>query len=218
MSADSLQEIARAVIEGDDEAVVKLTRSALDAGLPVDQIIDDGMMQGMAVVGDRFKKDLMFIPEVMMSAQAMNKGMELVRPHVAPGTLRKSGRVVIGTVQGDIHDIGKNLVKMMLEASGLEVLDLGVDVSPATFVENAASLQADIVCMSALLTTTLSSMANTIDALKEAGIKDRVKVMVGGSPVTADFAREIGADGYEPDAGSAAQTALRLCETRKGMK
>ncbi len=217
MSADSLQEIARAVIEGDDEAVVKLTRSALDTGLPVDQIIDDGMMQGMAVVGDRFKKDLVFIPEVMMSAQAMNKGMELVRPHVAPGTLRKSGRVVIGTVQGDIHDIGKNLVKMMLEASGLEVLDLGVDVSPATFVESAASSQADIVCMSALLTTTISSMANTIDALKEAGIKDRVKVMVGGSPVTADFAREIGADGYEPDAGSAAQTALRLCETRKGM-
>ncbi len=217
MSADSLQEIARAVIEGDDEAVVKLTRSALDTGLPVDQIIDDGMMQGMAVVGDRFKKDLVFIPEVMMSAQAMNKGMELVRPHVAPGTLRKSGRVVIGTVQGDIHDIGKNLVKMMLEASGLEVLDLGVDVSPATFVEGAASSQADMVCMSALLTTTISSMANTIDALKEAGIKDRVKVMVGGSPVTADFAREIGADGYEPDAGSAAQTALRLCETRKGM-
>ena len=217
MSADSLQEMARAVIEGDDEAVVKLTRSALDAGLPVDQIIDDGMMQGMAVVGDRFKKDLMFIPEVMMSAQAMNKGMELVRPHVAPGTLRKSGMVVIGTVQGDIHDIGKNLVKMMLEASGLEVLDLGVDVSPAPFVEGAASSQADIVCMSALLTTTLSSMANTIDALKEAGIKDRVKVMVGGSPVTADFAREIGADGYEPDAGSAAQTALRLCETRKGI-
>jgi 5-methyltetrahydrofolate--homocysteine methyltransferase len=213
MSPDHLQEIADAIIEGDDEAVVRLTQSALDAQLSAEQIIDGGMMQGMAVVGDRFKRDLMFIPEVMMSAQAMNKGMELVRPHIVPGAQSKSGKVIIGTVQGDMHDIGKNLVKMMLEASSLDVLDLGVDVSPATFVENVASSQADVVCMSALLTTTMPSMADTIDALKEAGIRDRVKVMVGGSPVTADFAREIGADGYEPDAGSAAQTALSLCKS-----
>ena len=211
MGSDVLQKVASAVIEGDDDAVVKLAHSALEAGLPPDQIINQGMLRAMEVVGDRFKRDLMFIPEVMMSAQAMNRGMEVVRPHLVPGTQRSAGRVVIGTVQGDIHDIGKNLVKMMLEASGLEVSDLGVDVAPKDFVKGAASSQPQVVCMSALLTTTMANMAKTIDALKEAGIRDRVKVMVGGSPVTADFAREIGADAYEPDAGSAAQTARRLC-------
>ena len=212
MNAELLQGIATAVIEGDDEAVARLARQALDEGVEAGRIIDEGMMAGMGVVGDRFKRDLMFIPEVMMSAQAMNRGMELVRPHVVPGAERRAGTALIGTVQGDIHDIGKNLVRMMLEANGLEVLDLGVDVAPARFVQGVRDSGAQVMCMSALLTTTMASMARTIQALQEAGIRGRVKVMVGGSPVTTDFARQIGADADEPDAGSAAQTALALCK------
>jgi 5-methyltetrahydrofolate--homocysteine methyltransferase len=174
------------------------------------EILNDGLIAGMDEVGKDFRAGDLFIPEVLMSAKAMHAGMAVLRPLLAESGALSPAKIVIGTVTGDLHDIGKNLVGMMLEGAGFEIIDLGTDVSPEKFVEAVRAEGADLVGMSALLTTTMPSMKATIEALTEAGLRDRVKVIVGGAPVTASFAEEIGADAYAPDAASAVDTARSL--------
>jgi 5-methyltetrahydrofolate--homocysteine methyltransferase len=205
-----LQGIAEAVIRGDRDTVGKLTQAAVDEGVGPDKIINEGLIAGMAVVGDRFKKNEFYVPEVLIAARAMHAGMDIIKPLLAASGIQPRGTVAIGTVKGDLHDIGKNLVAMMLEGGGFEVLDLGVDVSPEKFVEAVKSQGAQIVCLSALLTTTMPSMKDTIEALQEAGIRGNAKVMIGGAPVTQNYSDEIGADGYAPDAASAVDKASEL--------
>ncbi len=204
----SLEEITSAVIAGQPEKVKELTQKALDEKIDPDSIINDAFIAGMNVVGKRFKEGEMYVPEVLMAAKAMSAGMELVKPLVTGQSIPSKGTIVIGTVKGDLHDIGKNLVAMMLEGSGFEVINLGVDVAPERFVAVAKEKNAQIIGMSALLTTTMLCMKDTIEVLKEEGLRDKIKVIVGGAPVSRDFAEEIGADGFAPDAGSAAD----LCE------
>jgi 5-methyltetrahydrofolate--homocysteine methyltransferase len=197
-----LEDIASAVMAGNVASAQEGVKKALDGGLEPLEIIDNGLMAGMNVVGERFKKGDMFVPEVLMAAKAMNTGLALVKPMLG-GKRAGAGTVVIGTVKGDLHDIGKNLVGMLLESKGYSVKNLGVDVSAEAFVEAVKEHSAQVVGMSALLTTTMLVMKDVIDALKEANLRDQVKVVVGGAPVTSDFAVEIGADGYAPDAVSA---------------
>ena len=168
-------------------------------------------MPGMDAVGDRFKKNEVYVPDVLVAARAMNAGMEVLKPLLAEGGVRSAGRVCIGTVQGDLHDIGKNLVRMMMEGKGLEVIDLGTDVEPERFVQTALDHDCDIICCSALLTTTMEVMGEVVKAAEKAGIRDRVKIMIGGAPVTEAFCRQIGADKYTSDAASAADAAVELC-------
>jgi 5-methyltetrahydrofolate--homocysteine methyltransferase len=205
-----LQGIAEAVIRGDRDTVGKLTQAAVDEGVGPDKIINEGLIAGMAVVGDRFKKNEFYVPEVLIAARAMHAGMDIIKPLLAASGIQPRGTVAIGTVKGDLHDIGKNLVAMMLEGGGYEVLDLGVDVSPEKFVEAVKSQGAQVVALSALLTTTMPSMKDTIEALQEAGIRGKAKVMIGGAPVTQNYSDEIGADGYAPDAASAVDKASEL--------
>ena len=197
------------VIEGDDERADKLTQKAIDAGADPVEIITQGLTGGMSVVGARFKTGEMFVPEVLASARAMSVGMELVKPLILAGDMPSAGKVVIGTVKGDLHDIGKNLVAMLLESAGFTVINVGTDIEPAAFVQAVKDSEADLLGLSALLTTTMLSMKATIDALAEAGLRDKVKVIVGGAPVTQDFADEIGADGFAYDGGA----AIDLCKS-----
>jgi len=197
------------VIEGDDERAGKLTQKAIDAGADPVEIITQGLTGGMSVVGARFKTGEMFVPEVLASARAMSVGMELVKPLILAGDMPSAGKVVIGTVKGDLHDIGKNLVAMLLESAGFTVINVGTDIEPAAFVQAVKDSEADLLGLSALLTTTMLSMKATIDALAEAGLRDKVKVIVGGAPVTQDFADEIGADGFAYDGGA----AIDLCKS-----
>jgi 5-methyltetrahydrofolate--homocysteine methyltransferase len=197
------------VIEGDDERAGKLTQKAIDAGADPVEIITQGLTGGMSVVGARFKTGEMFVPEVLASARAMSVGMELVKPLILGGDMPSAGKVVIGTVKGDLHDIGKNLVAMLLESAGFTVINVGTDIEPAAFVQAVKDSEADLLGLSALLTTTMLSMKATIDALAEAGLRDKVKVIVGGAPVTQDFADEIGADGFAYDGGA----AIDLCKS-----
>lgn len=203
-----LKALAEAVIKGDQATAVSVTKAALSEGMPPKSILDEGLIAGMDVIGDRFKKNEVYIPEVLIAARAMKTAMEVLEPELVKAGVQPIGKLVIGTVQGDLHDIGKNLVAMMLKGAGFEVIDLGVDVSPAKFVEEAKSKNAQLVGMSALLTTTMPGMEKTIKALQEAGVK--AKVMVGGAPVTQGFAEKIGAQGYAPDAASAVDTAKSL--------
>jgi 5-methyltetrahydrofolate--homocysteine methyltransferase len=203
------EEIASAVIAGDPAKSQELVKKALDGGAKPLDIVDQGLMAGMNVVGERFKRCDMFVPEVLMAAKAMNMGLDLVKPHL-DSARAGTGTVVIGTVKGDLHDIGKNLVAMLLESKGLNVVNLGVDVPAETFVNAVKQHSPQIVGMSALLTTTMLVMKDVIDALKEANLRDSVKVMIGGAPVTQDFATEIGADGYAPDAVTATDLAKGL--------
>jgi 5-methyltetrahydrofolate--homocysteine methyltransferase len=203
MSADFIAEIGEATKNGDQAAVGELTRRALEAGLPVERIIQEGFIPTMAVVGDDFGAGRIYIPEMLIAARAMQAGMEVLKPLLVGGKVKSLAKVVIGTVQGDLHDIGKNLVGMMLEGGGAEVIDLGVDVPPLKFVSAVAEHKAQIVALSALLTTTMPGIGQTIKALQEAGLRDSVKVLVGGAPVTEAFARQIGADGYGADAAAA---------------
>jgi 5-methyltetrahydrofolate--homocysteine methyltransferase len=203
MSADFIAEIGEATKNGDQAAVGELTRRALEAGLPVERIIQEGFIPTMAVVGDDFGAGRIYIPEMLIAARAMQAGMEVLKPLLVGGRVKSLAKVVIGTVQGDLHDIGKNLVGMMLEGGGAEVIDLGVDVPPLKFVSAVAEHKAQIVALSALLTTTMPGIGQTIKALQEAGLRDSVKVLVGGAPVTEAFARQIGADGYGADAAAA---------------
>ena len=205
-----LQGIAEAVIRGDRETVANLTNAAVSEGSTAEAIINEGLIAGMAVVGDRFKKNEFYVPEVLIAARAMHAGMDLIKPLLAESGVKPRGIVAIGTVKGDLHDIGKNLVSMMLEGGGYEVLDLEVDVAPEKFVAAVKDQGAQVICLSALLTTTMPSMKDTIEALKEAGVRDQVKVMIGGAPVTQNYADEVGADGYSPDAASAVDKANEL--------
>jgi corrinoid protein of di/trimethylamine methyltransferase len=189
-----------------------LTQQALDGGLAPGEVLKGGLLTGMDRVGVDFRAGDLFVPEVLIAARAMHAGMDILKPLLTEGEAEMAGKVVIGTVEGDLHDIGKNLVAMMLEGGGFEIVDLGTDVPPAKFVEAVNKEQPDLIGMSALLTTTMPRMKSTIEALTEAGVRESVKVMVGGAPVTKDYADDIGADGYASDAGSAVQLARSLKE------
>lgn len=202
-----IEEIALMLQKGRAQNVKQLVQQALDEGYEPKDILNGGLIPGMTVIGGKFKNNEVFVPEVLVAARAMNAGLEILRPALITSGIKPLGKAIICTVKGDLHDIGKNLVKMMLEGQGIECLDLGVDVSPEQVVEAVKDYKPDLVCLSALLTTTMMAQKETIDALKEAGIRDKVKVLIGGAPVTESFAKEIEADGYAGDAASAAQVA-----------
>ncbi|MDY6827011.1 MAG: corrinoid protein [Bacillota bacterium] len=202
--------LAQTIIDCDAGKADELTRKMVDEGVTPLDIINKGLISGMNVVGDRFKKGEMYVPEVMMAAKAMHAGMNIVKPLLLEGESTTMGKIVVGTVSGDLHDIGKNLVAMMMESGGMEVVDLGTDVDPEKFVAAVKEHKPQVIGMSALLTTTMLSMKDTIEVLKEEGLRDSVKILVGGAPVTQDFADEIGADGWAPDAASAKDLALNL--------
>jgi 5-methyltetrahydrofolate--homocysteine methyltransferase len=208
--SDILQQIASKLYEGEDEEVAALVQKALDQGMAPSEVLQGGLIAGMDEVGRDFKADVLFVPEVLIAARAMHAGMNVLRPLLAQGEVIGMGRYVIGTVEGDLHDIGKNLVKMMLEGAGFEVVDLGTDVKPGAFVAAVREHQPKVVGMSALLTTTMVNMRTTIEALTEAGLRDKIKIMVGGAPVTAKFAEDIGADAFAPDAAAAVDIARSL--------
>ena len=208
--ADILKDIASNLYDGEDEEVAALVQKALDAGMSPQEIPQDGLIAGMDEVGKDFKAGDLFVPEVLIAARAMHAGMNVLRPLLAEGESMTIGTYVIGTVEGDLHDIGKNLVKMMLEGAGFEVIDLGTDVKPDAFVNAVREHKPKVLGMSALLTTTMVNMRTTIEALVEAGVRDSVRIMIGGAPVTAKFADEIGADAYAPDAASAVDIARQL--------
>mgnify|MGYP000863007150 CR=1 FL=1 len=202
-----MEKLSKALVEADRAAVNGLVQEALNAGMAADSILRQGLIAGMDIVGERMEEGEMFIPEVLQGAQIMSGALDILRPHLTADQTALSGKVIIGTVKGDLHDIGKNLVPLMLKSSGFEVVDLGVDVSPQAFTEATAKHQPNIVALSALLTTTMEQMGKTVESLKEAGLRDQVRVIVGGAPVSQKFAEQIGADGYAPDAGSAVKTA-----------
>ncbi len=208
--SDILEKIASNLYDGEEEVVAELVQKALDQDMTPEEILSGGLIAGMDVVGRDFKAGDLFVPEVLIAARAMHAGMNVLRPLLAEGEAASAGKYLIGTVKGDLHDIGKNLVKMMLEGAGFETIDLGTDVEPETFVEAVREHQPHLVGMSALLTTTMVNMKVTIEALEEAGLRDSVKIMIGGAPVTAAFAKEIGADAYAPDAASAVDQAREL--------
>ena len=205
-----LEQMHKDLYDGKADEVGTATQKALDEGMSAQEILSDGLTSGMDKVGKDFKAGDLFIPEVLMSAKAMHAGMAVLRPLLTESDALSLAKIVIGTAAGDLHDIGKNLVGMMLEGAGFEIIDLGTDVSPEKFVEAVRAEGADLVGMSALLTTTMPSMKVTIEALTEAGLRDSVKVIVGGAPVTAGFAEASGADAYAPDAASAVDTARSL--------
>jgi 5-methyltetrahydrofolate--homocysteine methyltransferase len=202
--------LSEAVIKGDIKTAVAETQNALDAGRDVRDIIDKGLIATMDAVGERFSKGLIFVPQMLRSAKTMQECTKLLTPFFQEGDVTSKGKVLIGTVKGDLHDIGKNLVSMMMEGAGFKIMDLGVDVPPDKFVQEAQEVEPDIVAMSALLSTTMPAMALTIEALQKAGIRDKVKVMIGGAPVTEKYAQEIQADSYASDAGSAVSKAKKL--------
>jgi 5-methyltetrahydrofolate--homocysteine methyltransferase len=209
-SSTELQEIAAALVDGDDKKVDQLTRAQLDAGVTALVVMDNGLIAGMALVGIKFRENFIFVPEVLACARAMKAGMAHVEPILSASGIDPVGKVVMGTVKGDLHDIGKNLVIMMLRGAGFEVIDLGVDVSPDDFIAAIEDHKPAVVGMSALLTTTMPNMGKTIDAFVDEGLRDRVKVMLGGAPVTQEFAEDMGADGYGKDAMVAVTLAKDL--------
>jgi len=208
--SDLLAEIVTVVIEGKPKGIAALTEKALSEGLSAKEILDKGLMPGMDHVGEAFKRAEMFVPDVLLSARVMQASMDILRPKLVESGAKMTGKLVIGTVQGDLHDIGKNLVAMMIEGAGFEVFDLGNDVPPQAFVQAVKEHEPDIVGMSALLTTTMRAMDRTIEALKEAGLRDQVKIMIGGAPVTSDFAEQIGADAYCSNATTAKEAARKF--------
>ncbi|MEA3440345.1 MAG: corrinoid protein [Chloroflexota bacterium] len=205
-----LKQMQTDLYNGNMDAVEAATRKAIDDGMSPKEILDDGLIAGMDEVGRDFKAGDLFIPEVLLCARAMHAGLEILRPLLAESGVPTQGKLVIGTVAGDLHDIGKNLVSMMFQGAGFEVIDLGTDVSPEKFVETVRAENADLVGMSALLTTTMPSMKATIDAFIQAGLRDKVKVLIGGAPVTTEYSEAIGADGFAPDAGAAVDVAREL--------
>jgi 5-methyltetrahydrofolate--homocysteine methyltransferase len=209
-SSAELQQIAAALIDGDDDTVDVLTKQQLDAGVTALHVMDDGLIAGMALVGIKFRDNFIFVPEVLACARAMKAGMAHIEPILSASGIEPVGKVVMGTVKGDLHDIGKNLVIMMLRGAGFEVVDLGVDVSPDDFIAAIEDHKPSVVGMSALLTTTMPNMGKTIDAFVDEGMRDRVKVMLGGAPVTQEFAEDMGADGYGKDAMAAVALAKDL--------
>ncbi|MFI3169695.1 MAG: corrinoid protein [Faecalibacterium sp.] len=207
-----LEQISAQLQAGKAKMVKQLVQQAIDEGVPVKQILDEGLLSGMSIIGEKFKNNEVFVPEVLVAARAMNMGAALLKPLMASAGVEATGKVCIGTVKGDLHDIGKNLVRMMLEGKGLEVVDLGTDVDPQAFVDAVVNQECQIVCCSALLTTTMGVMGDVVKALEDAGLRDKVKIMVGGAPVTDAFCAQIGADKYTPDAASAADAAAELCK------
>jgi len=208
--SEILEQISTAVIQGDLGEIADLTDDALDDGLSAEQILNEGLMPGMEHVGVEFKAGNMFVPEVLRSAKTMQNSMDILKPLLAEGGVKMVGKVLLGTVKGDLHDIGKNLVGMMCEGAGFEVKDMGKDVAPEDFVEAVKEFEPDVVGMSALLTTTMRAMESTIKVLEEAGLRDKVKIMIGGAPVTQAFADQIGADGYASNAASASELAQKF--------
>jgi 5-methyltetrahydrofolate--homocysteine methyltransferase len=204
------ERLSTAILQGNEDKIPKLVQTGLDEGLTPKDILDHGLVVGMNEVGARFKRGEMFVPEVLMSAKAMQAGLGVLRPHLVASGAKLIGKIVIGTVKGDLHDIGKNLVGMMCQGAGFEVIDLGFNVDPEKFVKAIKEQQPDIVGMSALLTTTMRAMGHTINAIQEAGLRDNVKIMVGGAPVDAEFADRIGADGYGSNAAAASELAKRF--------
>lgn len=205
-----LMEISENLQRGKAKIVKELVQQAIDEGLDAKQILSDGLLHGMGIIGTKFRDNEVFVPEVLVAARAMNMGVAVLKPYLQDGASTVKGRVCIGTVKGDLHDIGKNLVKMMLEGKGIEVVDLGADVPAETFVKTALEKECEIICLSALLTTTMGVMEEVVKATKEAGIRDRVTIMIGGAPVTESFCKRIGADIYTTDAASAADAAVKV--------
>ncbi|MBE0414994.1 MAG: corrinoid protein [Dehalococcoidia bacterium] len=205
-----LEEIGENLIEGQADKVRELTQAAVDKGIGIEKILDDGLIAGMMVVGERFKRKEIYLPEVLFSARAMKAGMEVLEPLLLSAGAKLKGKVILGTVQGDVHDIGKNLVAIMLKGAGFEVIDLGVSVSPQQFIDAAKEQGARLVGMSALLGTSMPMMQTTIEAFEAAGLKGQIKTMIGGAIVTQSYADKIGADGYAPDAASGVDKAKEL--------
>ncbi|MBQ3017021.1 MAG: corrinoid protein [Clostridia bacterium] len=206
-----LSEISENLQKGKAKIVKELVTQAIAEGMDPEQILNEGLLAGMNVVGEKFKNNEVYVPEVLVAARAMNMGAEVLKPHLAASGVVARGKVCIGTVAGDLHDIGKNLVKMMMEGKGLEVVDLGTDVSPETFVNTAESEGCQVICCSALLTTTMGAMEEVVKLAKERGIRDKVKIMIGGAPVSQEYCDKIGADCYTVDAASAADAAVKFC-------
>jgi len=208
--SETLSKLSTAIIEGDVGVMAELTQQALNEGMTAQQVLNDGLMPGMDHVGVEFRAGNMFVPEVLRSAKSMQASMDILKPLLADADVKMAGTVLLGTVKGDLHDIGKNLVAMMCEGAGFDVVDLGKDVAPEAFVEAVKEYDPDIIGMSALLTTTMRAMESTIKALEEAGLRDKVKIMIGGAPVTQAFADQIGADGYASNASAAAEMAKKF--------
>lgn len=206
-----IEDISNAVLNGKRKEVKKLVPQALEEGVDAQAILDEGLIKPMGIIGDKFSAGEVFVPEMLVAARAMSTGTEILKPYLVDEGAKPLGKAVIGTVKGDMHDIGKNLVRMMIEGKGLEVEDLGVDVAPEAFVDYVkANPDCHLVCCSALLTTTMPEMANVVKAFEEAGLRDQVKIMIGGAPVTPEYCKEIGADSYTDDAGEAANVAAEL--------
>ncbi len=202
--------LANAVQNGDDDVTVTMVKEALAEGIAAMEILDQALVPGIQQLGELFKDGEVFLPEVLIACRAMDRGVAELRPHLKAGDIHKKGKVIIATVEGDLHDIGKNIVRLMLECAGFEVVDLGVDVPASTFVEAVKQHSPDIVAMSALLTITMTNMPEVISALDEAGLRDKVRVMIGGAPITREYADQIGAEGFAEDCASAVQEAERL--------
>ncbi len=205
-------EISETMQKGRRKPLMQLVEKALSEGIAPQEIIENALLPGMSIVGEKFKNNEVFVPEVLVAARAMNAGMDLLKKHMAGEGLESKGTAILGTVKGDLHDIGKNLVKIMLEGKGLTVIDLGTDVSAEKFVEAAVANNAKLICCSALLTTTMSEMKAVVDLCVEKGIRDQVKIMIGGAPVTQSYCDTIGADCYTADAASASDAALSFCK------
>ena len=208
-----LSDISENLQKGKAKIVKELVQQAIDEGSNPEQILNEGLLAGMNVIGEKFKNNEIYVPEVLVAARAMNMGVQVLKPHLAAQGVTATGKVCIGTVQGDLHDIGKNLVKMMMEGKGLEVVDLGTDVAPETFVKTAKEQGCQVICLSALLTTTMGVMEEVVKEAEKQGIRDKVKIMIGGAPVTDEYCRTIGADCYTLDAASAADAAVLLCKS-----
>ena len=210
MTDGLLELISVAVQKGKAKDIKVLVQQAIDEGVAAESILNDGLMAGMNIIGGKFKRDEVFVPEVLVAGRAMNTGTAMLKPLLVSSTRENKGKVLIGTVKGDMHDIGKNLVKMMIEGKGFEVVDLGVDVPADKFLKTAEEGQFDIVCLSALLTTTMNEMKVVVEEFQKAGVRERYKIMIGGAPITQSFCNAIGADSYTPDAATAADAALEL--------
>ena len=206
-----LQEISQQLQAGKAKLVKGLVQQAIDEGIAPQEILEKGLLHGMGIIGEKFKNNEVFVPEVLVAARAMSQGTAILKPLLVGENIPSAGKACIGTIQGDLHDIGKNLVKMMLESKGFEVIDLGSDVAPKTFVDTAIKENCQLICISALLTTTMTIMEEVVKEAEAAGIHDKVKIMVGGAPLTSAFAEKIGADAYTPDATTAAEVALQFC-------
>jgi corrinoid protein of di/trimethylamine methyltransferase len=209
-----LSEISENLQDGNTETIEELVQKAIDEGLDAETILKEGLLHGMNIIGDKFKKGELYVPEVLMSARAMNAGSEMLKPLLASCGVQAAGKVILGTVAGDLHDIGKNLVKMMMEGKGLSVVDLGIDVPAKKFIEAAIKENAQVIACSALLTTTMNEIQNIISAAEEAKIRDKITIMIGGAPLSEAFKLKVGADIYTPDAASAADAAVSACSLK----